>query len=154
MNYTEKIMHRKGWIDLLEQNETKYVVTVTLKREVSERYSEETVKSLLKRIRKDYFGRNSQRQFLDGYIVTEKKKSEGHLHYHILFKDNLMLQRPDRYFPDVVMKKCENLKLIDETRGVDIQKYYHRNVEKYLTKSIEYDENNFEFIKPLTYDGF
>jgi len=154
MNYTEKITHRKEWVEFLKQNETKYVVTVTLKREVSERYSKETVKSLLKRIRKDYFGRNPHSQFFDGYIISEKNGSEGHLHYHILFKDNPILQRSNRYFPDVVLKKCENLKLIDETKGVDIQEYYHKNVERYLTKPIEYDENNFDFIKPLIYDGF
>jgi hypothetical protein len=152
MNYLEKNIHRKEWITLLRRNNTSYTVTVTFKKDVSASHSQTTVKSLLKRIRKDYFGRNIKRQFLSGYLVIEHQKS-GRPHYHILIQDHQILKRQDRDFKTVVIKHCHRLNLIDETKGVDIQRYFPHSLEIYVTKAIK-EENNFDFIKPLTYYGF
>ena len=149
MNYIEKVKQRKVWVeDVLTHKDNKYLITVTLNQDTSEEQSHRTVKSLLKRIRKDYFRRNPpklfegkiQRQFLTGYLVVEHQKS-GRPHFHILIQDHPILRRPDRDFRKVVMKHCHSLSLIDESKGVDIQDYYKDNLEGYLTKSIEYEQN-------------
>ncbi len=152
MDRITKNIHRKDWIDLLSQN-NRYLITVTLNQDTSEEQSQRTVKSLLKRIRKDYFGRNPKRQFFSGFLVIEHQKW-GRPHYHILIQDHPIFRRQDRDFKEVVMKQCRSLSLVDEKRGVDIQDYYQDNLEDYLTKSIEWKQNNFDFIHPLTYDGF
>ena len=36
----------------------------------------------------------------------------------------------------------------------DIQECYPNHLEEYLTKSLEDKPNNYDFIKPMTYDGF
>jgi hypothetical protein len=152
MNYIQKTIHRKEWVDLLSQNNTRYLVTVTLNQDTSEEQSLRTVKSLLKRIRNDYFGRNPKRQFLSGYLIIEHQRS-GRPHYHIIIQDHPILHRQNRDFRKVFMKHCHSLSLIDETKGVKIQDYYKDNLEGYLTKSIEHEHYNFDFIHPLTYDG-
>ncbi|MFK5880504.1 MAG: hypothetical protein QM478_13540 [Flavobacteriaceae bacterium] len=43
---------------------------------------------------------------------------------------------------------------INIEKGVDIQEYYPEHLEEYVTKTLEENPNNNDFIKPMTYDGF
>ncbi len=153
MNYIEIIRLGNGYNELLKNNNTRYLLTITFNKDLTLPQSLDTGKSLLKRLRNEYFGKNKKWDFIKGYVIIEKQKT-GRPHLHFLIQDHSVFQRPDKPFQDTVIKKCKNLKLINENVGVDIRDYYHHNLEGYLIKSIEYDEDNFDFIKPLTYYGF
>ena len=153
MDYIEKNRLREEYIKLFRKNNSKYFLTVTFKQDISYNQTVLTGKSLIRRLRKEYFGRNRVRDFLKGYVVIEKQGS-GRPHLHFLISDHAVFNRTDKPFHKTVIKKCRNLKLIDEKMGVDIQDYYQCNLEEYLTKSFEFHKNDFDFIMPLTYDGF
>ena len=115
-------------------------------------------------MRNDYFGKNKNKRFLAGFVVMEYQKN-GRPHYHIVFNDNEIFQRPDRNFNDVVYKKCNSMKIIGLNDNLCIQDYYKSNLEEYLTKSVEQRDftevidpecrrDNFDFISPITYWGF
>ena len=152
MNYIEKVRLENGYNELLKNNNTRYVLTITFNRDIPDLMSLDTGRSLLKRLRNEYFGKNKKRDYIKGYLVVEKQKS-GRLHFHFLIQDHSVFQRIDKPFQDMVIKKCKKLKSINENVGVDIQNYYEYTLEGYLLKTTD-GVNDFDFIKPLTYDGF
>ena len=152
MNYIEKIRLENGYNELLKNNNTRYLLTITFNKDLTVSQSLDTGRSLLKRLKNEYFGKNKRRDFIKGYVVIEKQKS-GRPHLHFLIQDHSVFQRIDKPFEGMVIKKCKNLMSINENTGVDIQDYYRHSLEGYLIKSIG-NGNNFDFIKPLTYDGF
>lgn len=153
MTYKEKEEVRKGYVHILKQNNTKYFLTTTFKYDVTYHQTLETGKLLVKMLRKDCFNRNKDRDFLKGYVIIEYQRS-GRPHLHFLISDHPIFLKIKHPFTKIVHNKCRNLKLIDEKKGVRIEEYYDHTLEKYLTKSIEKEQDNFDFVKELTYDGF
>ncbi|MCK4536957.1 MAG: hypothetical protein KAT93_08090 [Desulfuromonadales bacterium] len=153
MDYNEKERLRSEYVELLKKNNTRCFLTTTFNKDITCSQTLETGRALMKRLRKAYFKRNKQRAFLGGYVVIESQRL-GRPHLHFLISEHPIFQSADKSFRETVNGKCRKLKLIDENVGVDIQDYYHHNLERYLTKSIEYEQDSFDFIKPLTYDGF
>jgi len=152
MNYFEKNELENAYKKLLSANNTKYFLTITFNKDLTPTQALDTGKALMKRIRKEYFGKNKNRDFIKGFLIFEKQKA-GRPHLHFLIQDHSIFQRKDKAFQDVVIKKCKNLKSISENTGVNIQTYYKHTLEGYLTKQIKKEENC-DFIKALTYDGY
>ena len=153
MNYETKKMLRKEWIKHLKKQNTKYVITTTFRKDITNKDADIIAKTLLKMLRKEYFKRNKNRKFFEGYAVIEHQKN-GRPHYHLLFADNEIFNRTDKNFELVIRRKCGSLGVIDPNLGVDFRDYYDGSLEGYLTKSIEWEQDDFDFIRPMTYDGF
>lgn len=164
MKVEEIQRHRKEWKKLIEKGNPKYVVMISFRNDINCKKSNSVIRKLLCKMRNDYFGKNKNKRFLDGFVVMEYQQN-GKPHYHIVFNDNEIYQRQDRNFNDVVYKKCNSMKVIGMDEHLSIQDYYKSNLEEYLTKTVEQRDfieivdpecrrDNFDFISPITYSGF
>jgi len=163
-----ELKYRDKIIDIIKTN-TILHVTIIFQIDVSNIIRDITIKTLLKRLRCDLFGRNRNKDHLKGYVVIEKHTT-GLNHYHILIKDHSILNTGsniNKNIHELIRKKANSLKvkdkykneytnksLFNEKNGVQVQDYYNENLEQYLTKALEKNPNDSSFIREMTYDGF
>jgi len=178
MNESEKNKNRSQWV-VCTDNETRYHLTMNYQYNINFDYSQLIIRKFIRMLNKEYFNHNKSKSFIEGFVVNETDKN-GRPHHHLLIKNNVIFHERNKPFPDVVGKKLchfshfkydhmekmvgeynfvrifnkKNKKPIRTDTVVKIQDYYHDRLETYLTKEIEYKQNNFDFIRPLTYYGF
>jgi hypothetical protein len=153
MNYETKSQIRRGWVELLKRQDTKCFLTITFRSDITIENANNIIRKLLRMLRKEYYGRNRQRKYIVGFVVVEHQRN-GRPHYHILLADNEVYNNTDKKLELVIRKKCCSFTAIDPINGIDFREYYDGSLEGYLTKSIEWGQDDFDFIKPTTYDGF
>ena len=175
MNYKEKEKVRSGWNEFIGRSEPKYHITITYPYDIDITYSNNIIKKLVKMINKEYFNHNKNKSSIEGFVVNEKQKLKDRPHNHLFIKNNHIFEDSGKSFTDILIKKMghfdvfkyNHIEIVDDeydfvrvsknnkkTIIVKIQDYRRGTLEPYLTKSIFQGETNFDFIRPLTYDGF
>jgi|GEM_PF-2846647 len=161
---------RKDLISFLLEYNYIYFITITFKPFVNNHQRSFQTKSIIRMLNNDYFRRNRV-DYFKGFAFEEMHKS-GDIHYHILIENHDIFNHKvnnNKDFRKIIKDKVNriktmnyergemvytSIKTIDFENGVVVNDYKNGNLEEYLTKSLEGLPNNFEFLKPLTRDGF
>ena len=170
---------REALINQISNNNYKYHITINFIPTVNKHIREETIKTLLKRLRCDLFGRNRNKDHLKGFIISEFTKKDL-LHYHLLIEDHPIFYSGtniNKNMSDLIDKKAKGLKFkigdkysknslfmkdikVEEKgetvvkKGILVQDYYSGNLEHYLTKNLESNPEDTSFVRSLSYEGY